>query len=627
MGKKSLSMLAGTQRQSEASESEASSPSTQTDRRPMTQQNQQSGAPSRPAGSQVNRPPANAQSRSALPQQPNNNSKPLNRTPAEKVMVVNATAHEDVACIDDIADLKREKAGEILTAQGGQFQQPEEVRKFLCYMRDGRLFIAKTHQFHPHVTAFKAKLSRLGHAFDVITVSPAGIQELYGIHSSDQTAKREHSKNQNDAKALFEKAVIARASDIHIRVSAKTGTSVYFRIHNDLEFIQDFSYEDGDQFCATIYQAMADVSDATFKPNSRQDARISNRAKLPEKLDGIRIATSPQVDGYIMVMRMLYNDTTESSSLFDLGYTPEQQKTIELAKRRPTGINIIAGPTGSGKSTTLQRVLTGIIKGCNGRKHIITVEDPPEYPIPQVVQTPVTNADTEEERSVQFQLAIKSAMRLDPDIIMIGEMRDKPSVRLALQAAMTGHQVWTTLHANNAIAIIDRIMDLGVPLEVVTDSSIISSLTCQRLLKVLCPHCKQKLSDVKVMSRYPDFDLHRIMSVAKLDDVYVKGEGCDHCNHTGIIGRTVVAETIITDQKLMSLLKAQNRMGVIDYWKNEQQGITMIEHAIMKVQEGITDPFDAEDVVGPLTMASAERDHSLQHNEIQSALGSSPNEF
>jgi len=178
--------------------------------------------------------------------------------------------------------------------------------------------------------------------------------------------------------------------------------------------------------------------------------------------------------------------------------------------------------------------------------------------------------------------------------------------------------VWTTLHANNALAIIDRLMDLGTALEVVTDSSIISSLSCQRLLKVLCPHCKKRLLDA--MDRYSEADLKRIMSVTKLDNLYVTGEGCEHCNHTGIVGRTVVAETIITDQRLMQFVRAHDRIGAISYWLNEQEGRTMLQHCIDKVNQGITDPFAAEEVVGPLTMGIIEEDHTIQHSEISNAV-------
>jgi len=178
------------------------------------------------------------------------------------------------------------------------------------------------------------------------------------------------------------------------------------------------------------------------------------------------------------------------------------------------------------------------------------VEDPPEYPIPGAIQTPVANVSTAEERSAAFQAAIKAAMRLDPDVIMIGEIRDTPSASLALQAAMTGHQVWTTLHANNSIAIVDRLIDLGVPAEILCDPAIVSGLVSQRLVKTLCPHCKVSLKNaIGSLSIREEYE--RIAKYIDLESVYIKGEGCDKCSGSGLLGRTVVSEVILPDNKIM----------------------------------------------------------------------------
>ncbi len=358
-----------------------------------------------------------------------------------------------------------------LTVDGGPFPLDESLRAVMCYLDDGRLFVSKSHAFNPHVKGFMARLQRLGHAYQVLYVDMAVIAQQYEESRFAFARSASTSEMQEVARGIFSRAVDARASDIHIRISGRQKTQIFFRINNDLEFVEEHQYEFGNQLCTAIYQAMADVADSTFETLSRQDARISNRAKIPAGLDGIRIATSPQVGGYIMVLRLLYNDASTSTDILGLGYSGEQSDSLALMKRRPTGVNIVSGPTGSGKSTTLQRLLASIIQECGGRKHVITVEDPPEYPISGAVQTPVTNAETEEERSHAFQSAIKAAMRLDPDVIMIGEIRDKPSARLAVQAAMTGHQVWSTIHANSAFAIIDRLTDLGVPIELASSLS------------------------------------------------------------------------------------------------------------------------------------------------------------
>lgn len=489
-----------------------------------------------------------------------------------------------------------------LTAEGGKFPLEGSLREMLCLMEDGRLLVSKSHAFNPHVKGFMARLQRIGHRYHVFHVDMSVIAAAY--EGAKASAKRATSSEMQDVvQDMFRRAVQVRASDIHVRVSSRYKTQIFFRIHNDLEFIEEHSFDHGSQLCTTIYQSMADVSDATFETLSRQDARISDRDKLPVGVDGIRIATSPQVDGYVMVMRLLYNDAAETLDPTALGYSGEQADSLSLMKRCPTGINVLGGPTGSGKSTTLQRVLASIIKESEGRKHIITVEDPPEYPIYGAVQTPVANCETEEERSRAFQAAIKAAMRLDPDVIMIGEVRDTPSARLAVQAAMTGHQVWTTVHANGAFAIIDRLVDLGVPLELVCDPSIITGLTCQRLLKTLCMECRKPLTDQKVMERYSESDLHRILSVAPIDQLYVRGDGCPQCRNSGTSGRTVVAETVVTNERLMGFLRKHDRIGAINYWRTEQHGMSMMDHAIVKIRQGIVDPFQAEDVVGPINMS------------------------
>ncbi|MDB5798432.1 MAG: type secretion system protein [Paucimonas sp.] len=485
-----------------------------------------------------------------------------------------------------------------LTHRGARFELVPSMQEILCLLDDGRLLVSRSHLQNPSVKAFVARLERISFTHVLHPVEMSDISQAYA--GARVTARHEVSGSdmQNYARELFRRAVKLRASDVHIRVSSRSNTRILFRIHNDLEFQEEQTYEFGHQLCTTIYQAMADVADATYETLSSQDARISDRSKIPFGLDGIRVATSPQVDGHVMVLRMLYNDANNSSDTTSLGYTATQAQSFYLMKKKPTGINIVGGPTGSGKSTTLQRLLSSIIRESLGRKNVITVEDPPEYPIPGAVQTPVTNVESEEERARAFQSAIKAAMRLDPDVIMIGEVRDTPSAKLAVQAAMTGHQVWTTLHANGAFQIVDRLVDLGVPAELVCDPAIVTGLTCQRLLKVLCPHCRQPLDQVQ--ASLDQFDVERVRTAVPNAAIYVRGTGCGHCGNAGITGRTVVAETILTDEPLMTLLRRGDRPAAIDYWRAAMRGQTMLDHAVDKIAQGLVDPFQAEDIVGLL---------------------------
>lgn len=473
------------------------------------------------------------------------------------------------------------------------------LREKLCLLDDGRLLISQTHAENADVRGFTARLSRTKVSYAIELVEMAVVKEAYaGVTFQRRVVS---SDMQSFAYELCKRAAKMHTSDIHILVSSRDGTKIFFRVHGDLMFVEEHAFEFGVTLCTTIYQAIADVSDATYQGNSIQDARISARDKIPEGTDGIRIATSPQVDGQIMVLRLLYNDLGDSIDPLSLGYTQQHAQAFEEMMRRPTGINIFCGPTGSGKSTTLQRMLRAIYIASEGKKHIITVEDPPEAAIPGVVQTPVTNADTAELRSAAFLRAISGLMRLDPDVIMIGETRDGPSARLAFQAAMTGHQVWTSLHANSAFAAINRLIDLGVPIEMVCDPEIVHGLICQRLVKILCDHCKVKLETVE--GRYTASNLNRIKSLGQYSHIHVVGDGCEYCR-MGIRGRTVVAETVVTDRKLMGYFRQRDMTGAYIYWREQLGGKTMMDHAIDKVREGRIDPFHAEQQVGPLMVSS-----------------------
>jgi general secretion pathway protein E len=465
-----------------------------------------------------------------------------------------------------------------------------------------RVYVSRNHVFDKNVRSYTQQLRSRGCAFDTALVAMEEIQQLRRDRRGAGAApeRPEASEMQRLARELFRKAVQLQASDIHIRVARRSGiTRILFRVHNDLEQQEEHPAGWGEQLCSAIYQSMADVSDSTYEPLSRQDARISGSDSLPAGLDGIRIATTPQVDGSVMVLRLLYAGTGSSTDLSALGYSPQQDRQIQSMKRRPTGINIIAGPTGSGKSTTLQRTLLAIHQECGGTKHIITVEDPPEYPIPGIVQTPVANAGTEEERSAAFQAAIKAAMRLDPNVIMIGEMRDGPSARLAVQAAMTGHQVWTTVHANSALAIVDRMVDLGVPLGVMADPHIVTGLVCQRLLKLLCPRCKVRWDPA---SGLRSAERERLAAVLDFGGACGLGAGCAHCRR-GVVGRTVVAEVLVPDAELMAWLRRGDKQQALRLWR-ERGEPGMLEMAIAKVNAGLCDPFQAEEEVGPLQAGS-----------------------
>ncbi|WP_050409804.1 GspE/PulE family protein [Massilia sp. NR 4-1] len=487
-------------------------------------------------------------------------------------------------------------------SHSGQFETSAEERKLLCLLSDGRLLVAAGQDMNVHVLSYQARLQRMQKPFRVEHAKIDELRQLYASGGALAERRQEHSMMQVTAKDLLSRACTARASDIHIRVRQRA-TEILFRVRGDLTPVGGQTREYGERLLATLYGAMASVSDSSYKPTERQDASIADRDKLPPELHGVRIATVPTSEGTLMVLRLLYVEAGDSE-LCPLGFSEAQAEMLQQMKEQPIGMNIIGGPTGSGKSTTLQRVLSGQIAEAEGRRHVLTIEDPVEYPIDGAVQTAVTNAGSEDERSRMFAAAIANAMRLDPDTIMVGEVRDRASAQNAVRAAMTGHQVWTTVHANSALAIADRLLDLGLSPGQVTDHTVVTGLISQRLVKALCPHCKVPLAEAS--APLPPAVMGRLREVvADLRRVFVTGLGCEDCNGHGTIGRTVVAEVIMPDEQFFSYIRRGEKSAAQNYWLRNLGGRTMLEHAIEKVSAGLVDPRMAEQVLGHLNAGAA----------------------
>lgn len=493
-----------------------------------------------------------------------------------------------------------------VTADGGPMDRGEQLRQIAALYTDGRLFVSKSHMNNPLILSLIVEAQATGYPdLDIQQVDINRVQTCY--ERGEGTLKRGVGKDdvrmRREVLNLVAAMATHRASDIHIVISEQSCT-VRARIDGLMTHVSEWPPEYGHSFCAAAF-TMADASDVNYQPYEYQGARISSRKdlQLPEGVIALRLQFNPTTfGGRALIIRMLYStDDRSAGDLASLGFTPEQLEDFELLRAKPYGINIVAGPTGHGKSTTLQRNIISILQEFNYNIAVYTVEDPPEYPIPGAVQMPVVNASSAQERSEAFSKAIAASLRSNPDRIMIGEIRDPASAGLAFEASMTGHQVWSTLHSNDALTIPFRLLDLKVEHYKLGDPTLLTGLISQRLVRVLCPDCKIPVEEEDI----PFGLLARLEAAGvPLNRARCRNpRGCPRCGEdNGYIGRSVVAEIILPDTDFMELVTKNKKQEAERYWLTQLGGRNMIEHVIDRVMAGEVDPNDAERIVGPLIL-------------------------
>ncbi|MEA1063811.1 GspE/PulE family protein [Erwinia sp. HR93] len=479
-----------------------------------------------------------------------------------------------------------------LTMKGGPYELNDDARKIIYFSSSGELYISASHEKSYWVLAFIDKLRRNRVKFTVELVSIEEITQLYSQNVGFSGEETQSSGRQEEVISIIRNAVGIKASDIHIIVRENV-TNIKYRVDGELRRYQELSESDGNDICATIYQTMCDVAEPVFNPRRSQDARLMSSSLEKCGLYGGRIATRPTDSGLLMVIRLLYDRGSNNLELEHLGYTGEQVALINRMTARRFGINILSGPTGSGKSTTLECVLKRIIAQREGKAHVLTLEDPPEYRISGAVQTPIQcDKNDDDAISREWARAISNAMRLDPDILMCGEVRDLHSAVATFRAAMTGHGVWTTVHANDALAILTRLQDIGVSPAILTDASLLTGLISQVLARKLCPHCR------KPWHRYaqhvaPDIR-QRVEKYCQIANVFLRGDGCKACGFSGISGRTVVAEVVEPDNTLMEIYISQGKSAARRYWVEQMGGLTRNHILIQMINQGLIDPCEGE---------------------------------
>jgi len=377
-------------------------------------------------------------------------------------------------------------------------------------------------------------------------------------------------ENEDDApiikliNAMLGEAIKLGASDIHVETFEKA-LVVRFRIDGVLREMLRPNRKLSSLLVSRIkVMAKLDIAEKRVPQDGRISLRIAGRAV------DVRVSTMPSSHGERAVLRLLDKNNSHLN-LADLGMTPSVQQAFAQLILKPHGIILVTGPTGSGKSTTLYAGLSDI----NTKdRNILTVEDSIEYELEGIGQTQVNT-----KVNMTFARGLRAILRQDPDVVMVGEIRDLETAQIAVQASLTGHLVLSTLHTNTASGAITRLEDMGI--EPFLLSSSLLGVLAQRLVRTLCPHCKQ--------AHQADKEERNLLGLKKTDDAITifRAVGCEQCNMTGYRGRTGIHELLVVDEHCRELIhNGKGEQSIEKYIRTQSPSIR--QDGFSKVMAGIT---------------------------------------
>jgi type II secretory ATPase GspE/PulE/Tfp pilus assembly ATPase PilB-like protein len=474
----------------------------------------------------------------------------------------------------------------------GRFVTCDDLRDVIALCRNGVVLVSEGYQDEIRVRNLLA-LIRIGWKAYRQTC-PVSYQVLRDLSTERNPANAPEDAGAmvNLARQMFAEAARQRVSDIHLVMdtAGRMGT-LLMRLFGDLREVRQMKLREAEELAGVIYGVMAEEGDGHYNPSAPQKARIGTRAgHLPAGLHGIRIQSTPLLGGSMMVLRLLPQDVGVGGdclvdTLQELGYTSDQGSEMSRLLDHASGVTVISGPTGSGKSTTLVAALKSL-RSRQQTRHILTLEDPPEYQIEGVRQIPVQHDD--------WGRHIEDVMRLDPDIVMVGEVRSREGAVGTLRVANTGHLVLTTVHANSAWKILARLLDLCARPENQTllyDPAVLRGLVAQRLVQRLCPECSLPLAPDDGSIPVQDARMLRDLLGQRWGGTRRRGPGCSACHagHSpvaGVAGRTVVAEVVTTTRDLLQQARMEGVEQAERVWRQRPGSLTMARHWLMRFAQG-----------------------------------------
>jgi type IV pilus assembly protein PilB len=367
-------------------------------------------------------------------------------------------------------------------------------------------------------------------------------------------------------------AIQRRASDIHIE-TRENEVIIKYRIDGVLYQAMEPIDKRHHQTIISRIKVMSELDIA--EKRIPQDGRF--KLRLKGRTIDFRVSIMPSVHGEDCVIRILdkesMNKDFKNLRLDILGFDEETLRKLRKFIREPYGMVLVTGPTGSGKTTTLYACLSEIQ---SSEDKIITIEDPVEYQLKGITQIPVN-----EKKGLTFARGLRSILRHDPDKIMVGEIRDEETAQIAIQSALTGHLVFTTVHANNVVDVLGRFLNMNVDLY-----NFVSALNCvlaQRLVRMICPHCKHAFRPTKQMLEESGLDGEQYG-----DRPFYEGTGCLECNGTGFHGRLAISELLDLSDQIRELILDKRPASEIKRAAKDEGMIFLRESAVEKVLAGVT---------------------------------------
>lgn len=450
-------------------------------------------------------------------------------------------------------------------------------------------------------------------------IKPVEYDELVRLRNSGLRQVEETDadmKVRAEAIALLTTASRYRANDLHFMMRG-SHTEIQIDVKGGLRVLARKSQKDGEALERAFYQGVAKVRDASHNILDFQNAQIPGDALPPETgLTSVRIIRGPCYPqahgGAFMTLRLQYSTAAQpeqhqlkplelphrpegSLRLGAMGYTRSNLEKLRLLMDAPNGIVIFTGPTGSGKTTSLFEVLQELAR-TKPQRRLVTIEDPVEYPMDWGVQLVVTNARNDTATGAAYSDRVRVALRMAPKIILLGELRGPDVAVAAIEASMTGHQVFTTVHVTDPFLFVDRleIMDsTRLARKVFCDHTIVRGVVAQRILPKLCRRCSPLLK--KTPHALPKRLVDALATWGALDLVRVQGPGCEHCNYDGTTERFAVAEVVVMDGNVMKdFIEHGSETARTNYRARRDADPSMLEAAIHHALSGVVDPRAVE---------------------------------